>query len=111
VILCLAGDNERSARLVDQDRVDLVDNGEIEAALVAVGHLHRHVVAQVVETELVVGAIGDVGGVSLLLHVGGALRQVHPDRESEKPVDAAHPVGVAARQVIVYRDNVHAQAR
>ena len=111
VILGLAGDDERSARFVDQDRVDLVDNGEFEAALVAVGHLHCHVVAQVVKPELVVGAVGDVGGVSLLLHVGGALRQVHPDRESEETVDAAHPVGVAARQVIVYRDDVHAQTR
>ena len=79
MIFGLPGDDERRARLVDQDRVDLVDDGEIEAALVAVRHLHRHVVAQVVETELVVGAVGDVGCVSLLFHVGGALRQVHPD--------------------------------
>ena len=36
VVLGLAGDDQRRARLVDQDRVDLVDDGVVEAALHAV---------------------------------------------------------------------------
>ena len=41
--------------------VDLVDDGVVEAALDALAQLVHHVVAQVVEAELVVGAVGDVG--------------------------------------------------
>ena len=67
VVLGLAADDQRRARLVDQDRVDLVDDGVVQPARHAVGHLVDHVVAQVVEAELVVRAVGDVGGVGGLL--------------------------------------------
>ena len=56
-----AADDERRARLVDEDRVHLVHDREVVAALDVAGQLELHVVAQVVEAELVVGAVGDVG--------------------------------------------------
>ncbi len=101
-----AGDDERRPGLVHQDRVHLVDDG------VDVGPLHHpvqrelHVVPQVVESELVVGPVGDVGGVGLspLVVLDFVLDTAH--REPEEPVDPAHPVGIAARQVIVHRDHV-----
>ena len=58
-----AADDERRAGLVDEDRVDLVDDREVVAALHLVGERRRHVVAQVVEAELVVRAVRDVGRV------------------------------------------------
>ena len=61
-----AGDDQRRARLVDQDAVDFVDDGEDVAALDHVLHAVLHVVAQVVEAELVVGAVGDVAVVGFL---------------------------------------------
>jgi len=54
------------ARLVDQDGIDLVDDREDVAALDHVLHAILHVVAQIVEAELVVGAVGDVAVVGLL---------------------------------------------
>ncbi len=61
-----AADDQRGPRLVDQDRVDLVHDRVGVAALHHVLGPHRHVVAQVVEPELVVRPVGDVG------RVGGA---------------------------------------
>ena len=58
-----AGDDQRRAGLVDEDGVDLVDDGEGMAALHLVLARDGHVVAQVVEAELVVGAVGDAGRV------------------------------------------------
>ena len=55
-----AGDDQRGAGFVDQDRVHLVHDGEDVPALDHVLHPVLHVVAQVVEAELVVGAVGDV---------------------------------------------------
>ena len=69
-----AGDDQRRARLVDQDAVHLVDDGVGEVALDHVLQPVLHVVAQVVEAELVVGAVGDVGG------VGGAALARRPAR-------------------------------
>ncbi len=116
------GDDQRGARLVDEDVVDLVDDGEavidglavggllapavLEAVLQALGH----VVAQVVKAELRVRPVGDVGGVGgdLLLRVLHVLQ--HPDGHAEHVVDRLHPHRVAARQVVVDGDHVDAQA-
>ena len=62
-VLGRSRDDERRARLVDQDGVDLVDDRVVQLALHVVLEPQLHVVAQVVEAELVVRAVGDVGAV------------------------------------------------
>ena len=106
-----AADDERRAGLVDQDRVGLVDDGVVVAALHALLDRPRHVVAQVVEAELVVRAVRDVGVVLLAAHVGPHVRQDAADLEAEEAVDPAHPLRVALGQVVVDGDDVHALAR
>ena len=106
------GDDQRRARLVDEDAVDFVDDGEEVPALQ--DHLREielHVVAQVIEAELVVGAVGDVGAVLTLPLVVTQVVLDDADRHVEEAVDAAHPLRVAPRQVVVHRDDVHALAR
>ena len=72
-LLGRAADDERRARLVDQDRVDLVDNGIRMRRVFALHRLRQvldHVVAQVVEAELVIGAVRDIGAISLATRGG-----------------------------------------
>ena len=107
VVVGLTRDDERRARLVDQDGIDLVDDGVTEPALDALGRRVDHVVAQIIEAELVVGAVGDVGGVGDLLVGVRHLGEIDADRESEEAVDPPHPVRVALREVVVDRDDVH----
>src|SRR6188508_3874411 len=64
-LLCLAADDEWRPRLVDEDVVDLVDDREEVAALLASGEIDDEVVAQEVEPELVVGPIRHVRAVRL----------------------------------------------
>ncbi len=105
-----AGNDQRRARFVDQDRVDFVDDGEVVAALHALGQVVLHVVAQVVETEFVVGAEGDVRGVGgAALHVVQVVHD-HADGQAQHFIDRAHPLRVAACEVIVHGDDVDAQA-
>ena len=66
-----AADDERRARLVDEDRVDFVDQREVELALHEVFHLPRHVVAQIVEADFVVRDVGYVAVVR-----GAPLRRI-----------------------------------
>ena len=107
-----AGDDQRRAGLVDEDRVDLVDDGVVVAALGLVDEPAGHVVAEVVEAELVVRAVGDVAGVLLALL---GRRRLEPgddqaDVEPEEAVDPPHPLGVAAGEVVVDGDEVDALA-
>ena len=63
--LRLAGDDQRRPRLVDQDRVDLVHDRVRVAALDGAVERDGHVVAEVVEAELGVRPVRDVGLVGL----------------------------------------------
>ena len=81
--------------------------------MAALGHLREvglHVVAQVVEAELVVGRVGDVGLVGGALLGLGLLGDDHAGGEAEHPEDLAHPLGVAAGEVVVDGDDVDALA-
>ncbi len=54
------GNDQRGARLVDEDGVDFVDDGELVSPLHALRQVVLHIVAQVVKAEFVVGAVRDV---------------------------------------------------
>ncbi len=109
-VLRRAGNDQRRARLVDQDRVDFIDDGVGVAALDHLRHVVFHVVAQVVEAELVVGAVGDVGGVGLAALLVVEPVDDHADAHAEEIVDLPHPFRVAAGEIVVDGDDVHALA-
>ncbi|CAB4834102.1 unannotated protein [freshwater metagenome] len=108
-----AADDQRGAGLVDEDAVHFVDDREVVAALHLVVQCAGHVVAQVIEAELVVRAVGDVGAVvdpllsRALLEAGND----QTDFQAHPVVDTAHPLGVEASQVVVHRHQVHTLAR
>ena len=120
-----SGEDQRRARLVDKHAVGFVHDRKMQAAqqqrLMAVRqsaleHAHREEpragaagaerkpIAQVVEHELLVGAIGDVTCVGAL----PLLRELpvldQPDGETERIVDGRELLGVAAREIVVDGD-------
>src|SRR3546814_8137075 len=72
--------------------------------------LELHIVAQIVEAQLVVGRIGDVAVIGLaplhLVEVG------HDDAggQAQEAIDLPHPFGVAAGQIVVDGDDMDALA-
>jgi hypothetical protein len=83
----------------------------VVAALHHVARLPRHVVAEVVEAEFVVRAVGDVGGVLLAAHRRGLARHDAAGGHAEGSEHAAHELRLVAREEVVDRDDVHAAAR
>src|ERR1035438_7618885 len=105
-----AGNDEWGAGFVDQDRVDFVDDGVVVQALGAVLDAELHVVAEVVEAELVVGTVGDVGVVGVLALLVVEVVDDDTHLEAEELVELAHPLRVAAGEVVVDGDDVNALA-
>ena len=105
-----ARDDERGTRLVDQDGVNLVDDGVVVAALHTLLGAGNHVIAQVIETELGVGAVRDVGLVGRTLELERHVVLEQTDGHAQVLVDAAHPLGIALCQVIVDGNDMHALA-
>ena len=68
------GDDQRRARLVDQDRIHFIDDGVDMAALHHVFEPVFHIIAQIIEAELVIRAVGDV---AVVLGLALARRRAH----------------------------------
>ena len=109
-VLARARDDQRRAGLVDQDAVHLVDDGEEVAALGHLGDRALHVVAQIVEAQLVVGRIGDVGPIGRHLLGLGLEGDDDAGGQAQLAIDLAHPARVALGEVVVDRDDMHALA-
>jgi len=109
-IIGRAGNDQRGTGFIDQDGVDFVDDRVVQAALVAVRTRQRHVVAQVIEAEFVVGAVGDVAGIRLALVAVRHARVDHAHAQAQPVVELAHLRRVTAGQVVVHGDHVDALA-
>ena len=107
-LIPLAGDDEGGAGLVDEDGVHLVHDGEGVAPLHQLLLVDGHVVPQVVEAELVVGAVGDVGVIGGLALPGGHVVDHQAHGQAHEAVHLAHPLAVALGQVVVDGDDVNA---
>ena len=106
--LARARNDQRRAGFVDQDRIHLIDDGKIVAALHAIFQIELHVVAQVVEAELIVGAVSNVGGVSSTALLVVEVVDDHAHRKAQETIELAHPFRVALGQIVVDGNHVHA---
>ena len=118
--------DQRRARLVDEDVVHLVHDREVELSLHVFLERELHVVAQVIEAELVVRTVGDVREIRFLaLDRAKALEAVVLDQifgivkeacvvddrchaETQGVINRSHPLHVTPRQVVVHGDEVRA---
>ena len=103
-------DDERGAGFVDEDGVHFIDDCESEFALHLVGIAERHVVAQVVEAELVVRRVDDIRRVGVALVPRMHARHHDARAHAQKLVDRTHPLRVAPREVVVDGHDVHGTA-
>ena len=104
----LTRNDERRSGLINQNRVDLVDDRIIEFSLYELLFICDHVISQIIKTELVVGSICDIASVRVIsLFIRYAVNDTS-DCEAEERVNFAHPLRVTLGQIIVDRDDMHA---
>ena len=104
------GNDQGCAGLIDQDAVHLVHDGVVQIFLDQAFGIEFHVVAQVVEPELVVRAVSNVRAVGFQPLFIGQTVQNGSHRHTQKIEDLPHPLGVASGQIVVDRHDVHASA-
>ena len=107
VVFALSADDERSARFVNENRVYFVNDTKVESALNFALQIYLHIVAKIVETELVVRTVSDiavVGGFTrVVVHVGKNRAYGLPQIR----IDGTHPCRVALGKIVVDRYDVH----
>ena len=107
MIICRARDNQWRTRFIDQNRVNLIDNGKGEITLNFLLFRERHIVAQVVETKLIVCAVNDVTLVLwffiLWRHTWYNSTHGHPQEFEQWTI----PVTVTASQIVVHGNHMN----
>ena len=104
------GDNQGCARLIDEDRVHFIDYRKVQFSLDFLLNRVRHVVAQVVKTKLVIGAVGHVTGVGVSALLRGQATDDDANAQAEKVVELGHPLRVTTSEIVVDRDDVYTSA-
>ena len=106
----VARQHQRHARGVDQHRIGLVDDGDVRLRHDGVVEVGDQPVAQHVEADLVDRHVHDVVRVGRAAFC--ALRRLAQpaDGDAQLGVERAHPLGVAAGEVVVHGDHVHPTA-
>ena len=61
----LTGDNKRCTRLINQYRVNLIDNCKMKISKYELFLVDYHIVTQIIKAKLIVGHIGDITVISL----------------------------------------------
>ena len=104
------GNDEGRPRLVDQNAVHLVHDGEMKRPLHHLLGRNHHVVPQIVKAVFIVRAEGHVAAVIEL-----ARREIHvmfnkAHGKAQKFIQMSHPFAVAPGQIFIHRHHVNAFA-
>ena len=106
-----SADNKRCTRVVNQHRVNLIDDCKNVFSLNQLFGSRTHVVSQIVETELVVGTESNVGIICLAAFGRVGLVLVDTvNAKTVKHIQHSHPLGVAFCEVVVDCYHVYAPA-
>ncbi len=101
------GNDQWCPRLINKNRVDFVDDAEIQLALNFIAKRKGEIVAQIIKTQFIVGRVGNVGVVGSTFFVLRLSGFRYTDCQPKEFVDRPHPVGITLREVFVNRDNMY----
>ena len=96
-----ARNDQRRPGFVDQDRVNLVNDGIIEPALNIVIQIKLHIVAKVIESEFIICSVGNVGRIVYPALLIFNTMDDDSHGQSQKSVQFAHPLRIAFCQIII----------
>ncbi len=106
-----ARNNQRCSRLVNENGIHLVHNGKYMPALRHLLLIYDHVIPQIIESELIVGSIGNIGTVSFLFLRRG-LPMYHQSRgQAHKGIYTPHFFRTHTRQIIIDGYNMYTFSR
>ena len=102
------GNNQRGTGFIDQDGVDLVDDGVIQVTLYHLFLVIHHIIPQIIEAELVVRPIRDIAVVVLSPFLCRNIVENPADRQTQERIDLSHPFHVSLREIVIDRDDMDA---
>ncbi len=103
------GDDKRGSGLIDEDAVNLIDDGVVEFALNAFLKGIAHIISQVIKPELIIRAVCNIASIGLFPCVIVQVMNYDAHGEAKKFIDGPHPLGIPLSEVIVDGYDVDAE--
>ena len=110
VVICLAGNNQRRTGFVNQNGVHFVHYGKVQLPLYFVVLVGNHIVAQVIEAEFIVCAVGNIGSIRILTVERLKIADNHAYLQAEEVIQRLHHGRITLGQVVVDGNDVYAVA-
>ncbi len=104
------GNYQRSAGLIDEDAVHLVDNGKMQGALHQMFFVQHHIIPEIVKAELIISAVSNVCLIGLPALFGINAMDNEAYLQSQQIIYPSHPLAVEAGKIVVDGDHMHALA-
>ena len=109
-LVALAGNDQRGARFINQDGVNLVNHGIVMSALHHIAAVDHHVVAQIIKAHLVIRAVGDIAGIRHAPLFSAQIMDDDANAHPQKTEQLPHLFALELCQVVVDRDDVNTLA-
>ena len=104
----LSGYDQRSPRLIDENRVDLVDDRIVKPSLYKLLFIDHHIVSQIIKSKLIVRHISDIAVVCRPALIVVHAVQHDSYGKPEELMHLSHPLGITLCQIIVDCDDMDA---
>ena len=101
--------NQWCTRIVNQHRVHLIHDGIIVSALYKIHRASSHIIAEVIETKLIVGTKRDIASIRTTTLIG--VRTMFVDTvhcQSMEHIKRTHPLRVTLSEIIIDSHHMHA---
>ena len=109
-LAAVSGQYQGRPGLIDEHGVHLVDDTEVKPSQHQLLLVDYSVVAQIIETQLIVRHISDIAAVGLLPLLGGHPIENHAHGKPQEFVHLPHPLRVTLHQIVVDRHHMDALA-
>ena len=106
-LAALSGNDQRCTCLVDQDRVNLIDDTVVQISLYQLLFVDNHVVTKVIKSQFVVGYICDIASVCCTALFWLHVIQNDTYCQAEELMNLTHPLSISLCQVVVDCYNVN----
>ena len=97
----LSGNDQRCTCLIDQYRVNLIDDGIVQITLYQLLLVDNHIVTQIIETKFIIGNIRNITLICFLTFIMIHIIQNHAYGQSQELMYFSHPFSITFCQVII----------
>ena len=100
-LTALSGNDQRCTCLIDQDRVDLIDDTVVQISLYQLFFIDDHVITKVIKSQFVISYISNIASVCCTALFRFHVVQYNTNSQSKELMNFTHPLSISFCQIVI----------